>query len=510
MSQSGSTTPNSDDSENAQTAAFDTQQLAELDQYIDSALPDDSKYVEYAPTGVDALFWKMHPRLEWTLNWAKYRGTSPDGLLMCNIARMIGTIAPEFRIGDLGKGTLTLDMGVSLYGGTGAGKSTCWGTSKEMLVIEPGIIQVPELTPQGLRNYCGTVDPRTGLTHRIGYNTVVWLDEGEALNKLQQRASDSFMPTLRALTHGHSSILGSMTAGNGLIVIEDNTVRFVMVFGTQAAHVGAMFTDGKVNDGTSQRYFWTNASKSFASHPEMGSTLSPLRIENILDPSLMPPGMDSRGIFTTPGYAVQSATSSVRPSVRYSIIPPLCFEVIKRHERALKSGSVPEGKSHWGIHVAKLAHGLALYCDGVLDPTDYHVKMAIVLMSMLDKTIELIAADIAKGVNSDNRRLGRDRAVARVAEEDALAEIRELKTRNAYKRIMEDLREAGATGCSLKEFTVHPGNRKARDAALRIAEERGDISFRVEMSTSAVPKPYKRYILSEFDSGIDDVDPVIG
>lgn len=450
-----------------------SEKLAELKQLIQAALPDDVDHVEYEPTGAEALLWEMHPRLVWTRETARKHGTVPIGLLMCNLVRMASVIAPEFRIGDLGKGPITYDIAVCLYGSSGFGKSTCWDISKSTLTIEPDILQVPQLTPEGLRNYVSFSDANN-TTIRKAYSALVFMDEGETLDKLGQRSGNTLMPTVRSLVHGRSSALGGMTASNGVIAIEDRSLRFTMAFGTQSSHVREVFGDKAVDDGTTQRFYCVDMSKGYSTHDDMVAPQI-LTIADVLPFNMLPTGMNSAGVIIVPGNVASSAM--VRPKVMHSVVPPSHLAFMRQHERLRKSNKILANKSHHGVNIIKLAHLLSLYCDKTADPTDYHLMMAKALMIVLDETVALIGKDIVTNTVQEEHREGTKTAHRKYREKIETQSILERDAEQALEFVLSKLESVAPKELGLAALTPTKKQlRLMRNRALQHALKEGFIS----------------------------------
>jgi hypothetical protein len=433
--------------------------------------------VEILPDPNELAFWRSHERLWWVYRVALAKEVPPFGLLCVCLAITSSAIPPEYTTGDLGKGVMSLDILIVLYGKTGLDKSSLWDIVWEVLRVPTKIRKTATFEPAGLRDMCAFYDEKTQSTVRTAYNVIVHMDEGEALGKLSNRSDSRHLSILRSLAHGKSSELGTVNAksGAGFIEIENYSLRFVALINLQPVHAHQIFNSKNVNDGTVQRFLFADMRKTYNLGGKKRAEC-PEAID-VVHGNLVPPGMDSAGVYqpvNQPNYAVAAAANGARPvKPRRAAVPQEYLDFMANHSRSRRQGKIPDKDAHKATMVMKLAHLVAIFLDNRLDPTVDDLNTALRIYKFSAETIEAMEKDIAFEEAKEENRTGRRLAHRKEAEKAETVAIVDIKMKKTLDFIIGRFQTPDAK-LSLSDLT--PGTvalRPYRDKALNYALQTG-------------------------------------
>jgi hypothetical protein len=233
------------------------------------------------PTNARALpnlpaeFWTARPQLELIRQAAHSRGRSADLVLGALLARLSAMVSHKLRF-DTGLGVGSLNLFVAGVGPSGVGKSTAAKLARELidtpwhLMPDDPLSMGVELFRDGLpigsgeglaESFMGSAPTNDRKTTKKGrrqirHNAFIYVDEGEALTKLIERAGSTIGPALRSAWNGEA--LGQANAADDRTrIIPAGSYSLGLLIGFQRSTAIPLLAD--VGPGTPQRFLWCSA-----------------------------------------------------------------------------------------------------------------------------------------------------------------------------------------------------------------------------------------------------------
>lgn len=224
-------------------------------------------------------FWQARPMLSRIRQAAHARGRSGDLVFYANLARLSAMVSHEL-VFNSGIGVGSLNTFVAAVGPSGMGKSTGADVAHELLptprYLRPADGSVlfrdglPIGSGEGLAEaYMGVVtraipgeykqngDPRTEKVRaQVRHNAFVYVDEGEALIRMAERAGSTVGPTIRSAWN--AQLLGQANASEERIrILPARSYSLGLVIGFQRHTCQPLLADATA--GTPQRFLWCAA-----------------------------------------------------------------------------------------------------------------------------------------------------------------------------------------------------------------------------------------------------------
>lgn len=368
-----------------------------------------------APQNLPAAFWASRPVLARIKDAADAQMCSPDAVFGAVLARLSSFISPKVRV-ETGSGTACLNVFVTIVGSSSAGKTRANKAAKQLLPVPFGVLDYRDSLPLGsgegiAEAYYGLVsrDEDTGevygprhekagqpkmkrVTERAKVRDGVsfYLDEGEALSKMLERAGATVGQTLRTAWVGED--LGATNASaDRTRLVEAGTYALGLVIGYQRATAAPLLAD---QGGTPQRFLFFSAHRS--DPPERRT--------------------DWPGSLTNLGHALPT-TDLVLPEAAKE-------ELFQRRRAAMLPDAPDEGlNGHWPLHMAKTAALLAvLDFRGDVTEDDWHLAAQVweTSCAVRDGLVNEIEAAEAQRRRADEDRAVRTQVRATVAGHQAL------------------------------------------------------------------------------------------
>ncbi len=232
-------------------------------------------------------FWAAHPVFGHIRAAAHARKRSADVALYSTLARLSAMWPHQLRV-DTGVGRpASLNLFVAVVGPSGVGKSTGLGVAKDLLPVAPWLDEwsfrdrVPLGSGEGLAETFMGMKERTepvvgdGGAQEIGedgkpkerklkpvraqvrHNALFWLDEGEILTNMKDRAGQTIGATIRSAATGDT--IGQANAdAQTRREVREGEYSTALVAGFQPAKMGPLFDDA--GGGTPQRFMYVWAS----------------------------------------------------------------------------------------------------------------------------------------------------------------------------------------------------------------------------------------------------------
>ncbi|NPC97885.1 bifunctional DNA primase/polymerase [Nocardioides sp. zg-DK7169] len=190
---------------------------------------------------------------------AHSRLVGSQALLCYVLARVLAELPPGVALPPVVGGRASLNLGVAVVGGSGAGKSALLAVSRDLLGdvgqwqedIERNVGSGEGLVQTFLRKGSGRDLVLIDYPHRI-----LTVDEIDSLGATQRRSGATIAPTIRsALTGGTLGQANASAERNRHV--RANSYRLVMLLGVQPTRSAALLDDADA--GTPQRLVWVQA-----------------------------------------------------------------------------------------------------------------------------------------------------------------------------------------------------------------------------------------------------------
>lgn len=223
-------------------------------------------------------FWNARSSLKHLRQLAWSRCAPADPVLFGTFARLSGMLHHNVRL-DTGIGHASANLFAAVCGASGTGKTSANNVYCDSIAL-PGYLATlggPPMfydgvglgTGEGLAEvFYGTVHRETGEVDRKGepktekvraqvrHNVFFYVDEGEALTKMGERAGSTIGPALRTAWTG--ATLGQCNAREETTrIVPRGTYSMGIVLGYQRETAGALLADAGA--GTPQRFLWCYA-----------------------------------------------------------------------------------------------------------------------------------------------------------------------------------------------------------------------------------------------------------
>lgn len=232
------------------------------------AVPDDP--TPERPTPLPTLpdhFWTARPHLQ-QIRQAAHANTRSCDVAFHTVLARLAAMGCHWMHADTGVGGLaSLNYYVAIVGDSGAGKSSGQGTGRNLLpapAFLPFADEQPIGTGEGLAEaYMGDVEEeRPGKGNRtrtirvraqVRNNALFYVDEGETIAKLVERAGTTIGESLRRAWTGQT--LGQRNGRSETTrIIERGSYRMGIIIGFQPSTAGPLLADAGA--GTPQRFLW--------------------------------------------------------------------------------------------------------------------------------------------------------------------------------------------------------------------------------------------------------------
>jgi hypothetical protein len=212
-----------------------------------------------APEQVDPLF-NSTPVLRHIRQAAHSRMVGAPALLAYMIMRVLAEVPPHVCLPPVVASAASLNLGVAIVGGSGAGKSALLSVSRELLGLVgvdqqdierclgsgEGLVQMFLRYDQAAKVNVLISDPRR----------IVTVDEVDSLGAAQHRNGATIAPTIRSSLTGGPLGQANATAERTRHV-KENSYRLVMAIGVQPTRSDTLLDDADA--GTPQRLVWVAA-----------------------------------------------------------------------------------------------------------------------------------------------------------------------------------------------------------------------------------------------------------
>lgn len=229
-------------------------------------------------------FWGARDLFKRIRQQARADGTSPDAVLGAVLARVSGMISPDlkFNSGKLGN----FNLFVNIVAPTGIGKTEAMRSAQRVIAAPPYLTDLHGNVDQerfrdgwGLGSgeglvevFMGMVEKDTGEVYRYGpnkgepktkpikaqvrHNAFLFLDEGEALNKMLERRGATIDQAIRTMWTGAST--GASNAQQETSrYLADGSYALGLLIGWQPRPAQMLIADAP--GGTPQRFLWLSA-----------------------------------------------------------------------------------------------------------------------------------------------------------------------------------------------------------------------------------------------------------
>lgn len=269
-----------------------------------------SEDITAAPLTLPGAFWAAHPTLGHIRAAAHARKRSADVALYSTLARLSAMWPHQLRV-DTGVGRpASLNLFVAVVGPSGVGKSTGLGVARDLLPVAPWLDEfsfrdrVPLGSGEGLaETFMGMkeivkakVDPSTGAEEtdtetgkpavskpvkvraQVRHNALFWLDEGEILTNMKDRAGQTIGATIRSAATGDT--IGSANADTQTRrEVREGEYSTALVAGFQPAKMGPLFDDA--GGGTPQRFLYVWAQDATVPRTRSEAPAAPGPLEGV-------------------------------------------------------------------------------------------------------------------------------------------------------------------------------------------------------------------------------------
>lgn len=411
-----------------------------------------------------AEFWNSRPSLTWIRQAADARMCSPDAVLGAVLARISSFVSPLVRV-ETGQGLASLNTFVALVGTSSAGKSVATRTSRDLLDVPIYIAdEYRDCLPLGsgegvaeafygmqdvtVPNAAGTGTKTVRQRAVVRANVSFYVDEGEGLSRMMERAGSTIGTVLRTAWIGDA--LGQANASTDRQrEVPAGGYSIGLVIGFQRSTVQPLLAEG--GGGSPQRFLFLSA------HSDPPEALAewpgefPLRL----------------------------------PKLPMRLPKEACQELFNSRREAMRPGANETGlDGHKPLHLAKAA---ALLCilDGRTDVTmdDWGLSHQLwaVSCAVRDDLVEQVKVEAQRRVAQEEHRTIRVTSLSAVASQQALrsavdAEVDRMArwvAKRVHSRRGDPWRETGKG--SITQAQRSTGRARMPDA-LDEAEARGWVS----------------------------------
>lgn len=205
--------------------------------------------------------WSQTPVLEKIAQGARARIMSREAALAMVLGRVLADVPPNVVLPAVVGARASLNLAVALVGQSGAGKSSGFQFSAELLGLDQSDIERGIGSGEGLVNsFLGDPekDPVTGKKEKRLVDDprrIFVCDEVDQLAAIKGRNGATLGPVVRSATTG--GLLGQENASEDRRrLVKANTYRAVLFLGVQPTRSGALL--GEEDAGTPQRFLWAN------------------------------------------------------------------------------------------------------------------------------------------------------------------------------------------------------------------------------------------------------------
>ncbi len=335
-------------------------------------------------------FWESHPFLKHINEFAYASCANPWAVMGMTATRALAALDVRVYLPGLGGSPACPNFFVGALGLSGGGKGNAWAASTNLCKFTNEAPIFPPGTGEGIaQHYLHRVqnNPPPGFHLERDYSVpsgLCYVDEITMLGALQGRVGSTMGSVLRSGWSGGT--LGNKNATESLDrIVEGGSYRLCMVIGIQPSQAGILLDDAGA--GGPQRILFMPADR-----PDYDRI--PTQDELDWAQSIRDQGR------------VRNIPSPDDGVLKYSVLiaPSVQDEMLKM--RYLED--LPDSlDSHSALLRLKLALGLALMCDGVLEVSEFWWKQSGVVMDMHRKTRALAQ----KGADDERIRKGQQRGL---------------------------------------------------------------------------------------------------